>query len=107
MAVNSIQNSGNNAYLKHQDAKLVRQEQRFLEQQNQKAARTDLDKNAAQRVQAAFKLNISKKGKTMLKTSDMNNQDNQGNIDAITKIKPRTSQPVSAQKSSKIVNIIA
>ncbi len=104
MAMNSIQNLGESQYLNQQAAKLLQSEQVAVEQQNQKAAETDLNRQAANRVQEAFKLNISKEGETMLKASEQVNEES---------IAPESPKPLQnsysapEQQASQIVNIIA
>ena len=104
MVMNSIQNLGESQYLNQQAVKPLQSEQVAVEQQNQKAAGTDLNRQAASRVQEAFKLNISKEGETMLKASEQVNEEN---------IEPESPRPVQnsysapEQKASQIVNIVA
>ncbi len=70
MTINSMQNPGENQHLRQQVIKTPRAEQAAVEQQNQKAAKTDLNHQAVNHVQKAFKLNISREGESMLKTVD-------------------------------------
>lgn len=112
MAMNSIQNLGENQYLKPQVIKTPQPEQAAVEQQNQKAAKTDLNSQAANHVQEAFKLNISKEGSTMLKSSGKvdkekeNVQDNENREPESPKQLP-TPYQAPEQNARQIVNIIA
>ncbi len=112
MATNSIQNLGESQNLKLQALKIPQSEQVAVEQQNQKAAKSDLNNQAANHVQEAFKLNISKEGATMLKASGKVEQDKENVQDKETR-EPESPKQLQTpyqepeQKARQIVNIIA
>ncbi|MCK5098933.1 MAG: hypothetical protein KAR45_12575 [Desulfobacteraceae bacterium] len=110
MAANSIENLGGNQYLNTQTIKPPQAEQVAVEQQNQKAAETDLNQQTANRVQEAFKLNISKEGEAMLKASDKvnNEKENVQNKENIEPERPKQLQtPFTEQENRLIINIVA
>jgi hypothetical protein len=112
MATNSINSRDGNQYLNPQTIKTPQAEQTAVEQQNQKAAKTDLNQQAANHVQEAFKLNISKEGETMLKTSGKVDKEKE-NVQDIENMKLKSPKPLQTpyqepdQKARQIVNIIA
>jgi hypothetical protein len=110
MAANSIQNSGENQYLNSQIMKTPQAEQAVVEKQNQRAAETDLNQQTTNRVQEAFKLNISKEGQAMLEASDKVSieKDNVQNKENIEPERPKQLQtPYTEQENRQIVNIVA
>ena len=112
MVTNSIQSLDQGQYLNPQAVKALQTEQVTVEQQNQKAAETDLNKQAVNRVQEAFKLNISKEGEAMVKTAGkVNNEEGEARkAESIETESPRQLQtPYSdpEQTASQIVNIVA
>ncbi|MCK5542881.1 MAG: hypothetical protein KAI40_09320 [Desulfobacterales bacterium] len=112
MATNSIQNLGESQYLNPQVIKTPQAEQVAVEQQNQKAAETDLNKQAANHVQEAFKLNISKEGATMLNASgkldkEKENVQDKENKEPESPKQLQTPYQEPEQKARQIVNIIA
>ena len=112
MATNSIQSLDQSQYLNPQVVKPPQTEQAAVEQQNQKAAETDLNQQAASRVQEAFKLNISKEGEERLKASDKVNKE-EGDAQKAEKIEPESPKQLQTpysdpmRQASQIVNIVA
>jgi hypothetical protein len=112
MAANSIQSLDQSQYLNTQAVKSLHTEQTAVEQQNQKAAATDLNNQAANRVQEAFKINISREGEEMYKASEQVNND-ELNARATETIAPENSEQLQtnysepAPQASQIVNIVA
>ena len=112
MATNSIQSTGESQYLNQQAIKVSQAEQVAVEQQNQKAAKTDLNKQAANHVQEAFKLNISKEGATMLEGSGKVDKEKESvqdkeNRELESPKQLQTPYQEPDQKARQIVNIIA
>ncbi|MCK5312343.1 MAG: hypothetical protein KAJ62_09540 [Desulfobacteraceae bacterium] len=112
MAMNSIQSLDQSQYLNPQVVKSPQTEQAAVEQQNLKAAETDLNKQAASSVQEAFKLNISKEGEARLSTSEKVNKEegDAQKTETLESESPRQLQtPYSdpGQKASQIINIVA
>ena len=105
MATNLIQNAGQNQYLNPQINNSPKTDNAIVENQNLKAAETDLNQQAAERVQQAFKLSISKEGAEMSKANDNIDKENEKQ----DSLKPAQTQmtPQTEQETSQIVNIVA
>ncbi len=105
MATNLIQNAGQNQYLNPQINNSPKTDNAIVESQNLKAAETDLNQQAAERVQQAFKLSISKEGVEMSKTNENIDKENEQQ-DSLKQAQAQMPTQVD-QETSQIVNIVA